>query len=170
MPRRVFKRLNRRRHEWRESRFLQPFRTLLEDPVYWSLNRRSVTRAFAIGLFICCSPLPLHPVIAALAALALRINVPVAIATVFVNNPITMVPIYFVAYWLGSFLLGMPMQPFTFQFSSDWFFNDLLPVWKPFVLGCFVLGLLASLTGYIVLGALWHLSLVIKYHKRKGAG
>lgn len=170
MPRRVFKRLNRRRHEWRESRLLKPFRTLLEDPVYWSLNRRSVTRAFAVGLFICCSPLPLHPLIAACLALLLRVNVPVTIGTVFVNNPITMVPIYFGAYWIGCQLMGIPLQPFEFRMSWDWVMNDLLPVWKPFVLGCFVLGLLAALTGYIVLGLLWHLSLVLKYHRRKGAG
>jgi uncharacterized protein (DUF2062 family) len=167
MPRRLFKRLNRRRQSLRESRFLKPFRALLEDPSYWSLNRKSVTRSFAIGLFICCSPLPLHPIIAACVALALRTNVPVAMATVFINNPVTMVPIYFTAYWLGCQLLGQSLQPFTFQMSQDWFVNHLLPVWKPFVLGCFVMGLVLSVVGYIVLGVLWHLSLVLKYRKRR---
>lgn len=170
MPRSIFKRLNRRRHVWQESRALKPFRTLLKDPAYWSLNRRSVTRAFAIGLFIACSPLPLHVFIAAFTAIALRINVPVAMATVFVNNPVTMVPLYFLAYWIGCQLLDLSIQPFTFQMSWDWVVRDLLPVWKPFLLGCLVLGLLASITGYIVLGVVWHLSLVIKYHQRKNPG
>ena len=31
---------------------MRPFRLLLEHPVYWSLNRRNVTRAFALGLFL----------------------------------------------------------------------------------------------------------------------
>ena len=170
MPRRVFKRLSRRRHLWRESWILSPFRKLLENPAYWSLNRKSVTRAFAVGLFIACSPLPLHVLIAALAALALRINLPVSLATVFVNNPVTMVPLYFSAYWLGCQLLGQPLEPFAFEVSRDWLFNHLLPVWKPFLLGCFVMGLVAALAGYVVLGLLWHLSLVFKYHKRKNAG
>jgi len=167
MPRRVFKKLNRNRHTFRDSWAMKPFRKLLEEPCYWSLNRKSVTRAFAVGLFIACSPFPLHPVIAAVAALALRVNVPVAVATVFINNPITMVPIYFVAYRLGCTLLGVPAEPFDFHLTQDWLINHLLPVWRPFLLGCFVLGLLASLTGYIVLGLLWHLSLVLQYHRRK---
>ena len=170
MPRRVFKRLNRSRHLWQENWTLRPFRKLLENPAYWSLNRKSVTRAFAIGLFIACSPLPLHIGIAAIAALVLRINLPVAMATVFVNNPVTMVPLYFLEYWLGSKLMGLPLQPFQFQMSREWFVNSLLPVWKPFLLGSFVTGLLAALIGYIVLGLVWHLSLVLKYHKRKNAG
>jgi hypothetical protein len=34
-------------------------------------------------------------------------------------------------------------------------------------LGCLVSGLFAAVIGYVVLGGLWHLSLVIKYHQRK---
>jgi uncharacterized protein len=167
MPRRLFKRLSRRRHAGRDSWILKPFRKLLENPAYWSLNRKSVTRGFAIGLFIACSPLPLHFGIAAIAALLLRINLPVTMATVFVNNPVTMVPLYFFEYWLGCKLLGLTIQPFQFQASRDWFVNHLLPVWKPFLLGSFVTGLIVALTGYVVLGLLWHSSLVFQYHKRK---
>jgi hypothetical protein len=36
-------------------------------------------------------------------------------------------------------------------------------------LGCLVLGLTAAVCGYILLGSVWHLSLVLKYHERKGA-
>src|SRR3954470_21027227 len=68
MPRRLFKPLSRQRHRWKERWFMRPFRVVLEHPVYWSLNRRSVTRAFALGLFLAFVPLPIHMLLAALLA------------------------------------------------------------------------------------------------------
>ena len=59
---------------------MRPFRLLLEHPVYWSLNRRSVTRAFALGLFIAFVPMPIHLLLGAALALLLRLNVPAAVA------------------------------------------------------------------------------------------
>ena len=43
---------------------MRPFRLLLEHPAYWTLNRRNVTRAFALGLFISFVPLPVHILLA----------------------------------------------------------------------------------------------------------
>jgi hypothetical protein len=35
------------------------------------------------------------------------------------------------------------------------------------LLGCLILGSAAAVVGYITLGGIWHLTLVLKYHKRK---
>jgi uncharacterized protein (DUF2062 family) len=51
-----------------------------------------------------------------------------------------------------------------------WFTSTVAPVWKPLLLGCFVMGTLTALTGYLVLSAFWRLSLVLRYHRRKGGG
>jgi len=40
----------------------------------------------------------------------------------------------------------------------DWITTALLPIWKPFLLGCLAMGLLTAVTGYILLGGIWHLS------------
>ena len=55
-----------------------------------------------------------------------------------------------------------------FELSWNWLSNELIPIWKPFLLGCLVTGTLVAITGYIVLGLVWHLGLVLKYHERKG--
>src|SRR5512138_3937293 len=73
MPRRLFKPLSRQRHRLRERWFMQPFRVLLEHPVYWSLNRRNVTLAFALGVFLAFVPLPGSFLLAAILALILRL-------------------------------------------------------------------------------------------------
>jgi len=170
MPRRFFKRLSRQRHSLKNRWFTRPFQTLLEHPAYWSINRRSVTRAVALGMFIAFVPLPIHIPLATIGALLLRVNVPVAIATVFVNNPLTMVPLFYCAYWIGSHLVGAPLHTFAFELSWQWLQTDLLPIWKPFLLGCLVLGLAVAAASYVVLGGLWHLTLVLKYHERKRLG
>lgn len=148
---------------------MRPFRLLLEHPVYWSLNRRNVTRAFAMGLAISFVPIPVHFVLAALLALALRLNVPAAIFGTFLANPLTMVPMYMAAYWVGCGLLGISGPNIAFEMSWDWLTTGLLPIWKPFLLGCLVLGAAAAVCGYVLLGGVWHLSLVLKYHERKDA-
>ena len=168
MPRRVFKSISRQRHRWQKQWFMRPFQLVLDHPVYWSLNRRNVTRAFALGLFLAFVPLPVHILLAAALALALRLNIPAAVLGTLITNPLTVVPMFVLAYWVGCQLLGIHERPFAFQFTWEWLTTQLLPVWKPFLLGCLVMGTITALVGYIALGGIWHLSLVLKYHKRKG--
>lgn len=170
MPRRFFKPITRQRQRWKQRWFMRPFRLLLEHPVFWSLNRRSVTRAFALGLFIAFVPLPVHFVLGAVGALALRLNVPAAIAGTLLANPLTMAPMYVGAYVVGCFFLGVVPQPLDFEMNWQWLTTALAPIWKPLLLGCLVLGALTAIAGYSLLGGVWHVSLVLKYHKRKAGG
>ena len=107
MPRRVFKPLSRQRHRWKDRWFMRPFRLLLEHPVYWSLNRRNVTRAFALGLFSRFVPLPVHLVLARAARAAAAAERSGRGRRHLLANPLTMVPMYLVAYWVGCQLLGI---------------------------------------------------------------
>lgn len=147
---------------------MRPFHLFLENPVFWSLNRRNVTRAFALGLFLAYVPLPFHLLLAVVLALLLRLNIPSVVAGTLLVNPLTVVPMYVLAYLVGCQLLGIHERPFAFELSWEWLTTQLLPVWKPFLLGCLVMGTATAVAGYILLGGIWHLSLVLKYHKRKG--
>src|SRR5918992_1716992 len=129
MPRRVFKPLSRQRHRWKARWFMRPFRLLLEHPAYWSLNRRSVTRAFALGLFIAFVPLPIHVILSAVLALVLRLNVPAAIVGTFIANPLTLVPMYWAAYRLGADLLDTPVRKVAFAMNWEWLTTTLVPIW-----------------------------------------
>jgi len=167
MPRRLFKTLTRQRQRWKQRWFMRPFRLLLEHPAYWTLNRRSVTRAFALGLFISFVPLPIHIIVATALAIALRLNIPAAVAGTFLANPLTLVPMYISAYWVGCHVLGVGFHNIAFELSWAWLTTALIPIWKPFLLGCLILGITSAIAGYITLGGIWHLSLVLNYRKRK---
>jgi uncharacterized protein (DUF2062 family) len=170
MPRRVFKHINRRREHLTDRWFMRPFKLLLQNSQYWSLHRRSVSRAFALGLFVSFTPLPIHMALSAALAILFRLNIPAAIAGSWLTNPFTAVPLFYMAYRVGCYLLRMEVGRFQFELSLDWLTTGLLPVWKPLLLGCFVMGLVSAIIGYAVIAGIWHLSLVLKYHKRKGAG
>lgn len=169
MPRRFFKHLSRQRHHLRTRWFMRPFEFVFGDAAYWSINRRNVTRAVALGFFIAFLPpfIP-HTLMALLCAIALRVNIPVTLAAIFITNPVTMVPLYYAAYWSGCYVLGLtPLTKLPRASPDDWLPAFHGPFLEPFVLGCLLLGLVAALAGYILLGASWHLSLVYKFYKRK---
>lgn len=145
---------------------MAPFRHLLQDHRLWGIRRRWVVPAFATGLFIAFLPVPGHTLMGALSALALRINIPVAALATWASNPVTMGPLYYFAYRLGSTLLGIPIKPFNFELSLDWVTHTLVNIWQPMLLGCLLLGSMASLVGYVVLDVLWRIS-IGNYKTRK---
>jgi len=125
-----------------------------------------VTAAFGIGLAVCFIPLPVHFVVASLLAVWLRLNIPVIYATILLINPVTIVPVYYLAYRLGAFLLDVPPTGFTFQMSWDWLENGLGPMWKPFLVGCLVCGVVGGVLGYMGLELAWRWRVASKYRAR----
>src|SRR3954464_15075175 len=113
MPRRLLKRITPHPSKLQNRWFLRVFGQRVADPRLWSLQRRSVTSAFAAGCAICFIPLPIHLPLAALVAILARINVPTIIGTVFLVNPLTVVPVFYTAYRVGCAVLGLTPQRFN---------------------------------------------------------
>src|SRR5262245_17303776 len=98
MPRRLLKKLTPHPGKLQNRWFLRVFGARVTHPGRWSLQRRAVTGAFAAGLAICFVPLPVHLPLAVLVAIVRRLNLPTIVATVFLVNPFTVVPVYYTAY------------------------------------------------------------------------
>jgi uncharacterized protein (DUF2062 family) len=126
-----------------------------------------VVPAFAIGLFFSFMPFPGHGLMAIMMALALRVNIPVAVLSTLVSNPLTMGPMYFLAYRIGFHILGLEPQPFEFEMSMVWVRESLGTIWQPLVLGCLLLGSVLSLIGYIGLDLLWRASIADYLAKKR---
>jgi len=69
------------------------------------MNRRSVPRAVALGLFIAAILPIMHTAVAAILAIPARANVAVAALFTLVVNPLTIPPLYYGAYRIGSWEL-----------------------------------------------------------------
>ena len=150
----------------REHKALRCFGRLLHNPSLWHLNRHSLAKAFLIGLFCAMLPIPFQMIVAAAGAIWLHANLPVSVALVWLTNPLTMAPIFYLAYKVGGWLLQLPEQGFHFEASLDWVMHSMLLIWQPFLLGCFVLGLFVGVLGYFVVQWSWRAKVIHQWEKR----
>jgi uncharacterized protein (DUF2062 family) len=67
--------------------------------------------------------------LAALIAIFCRIHVPTIMLSLAAVNPLTMVPIYLLAYKVGVWVTGSPERHFAFSMSWDWVQHGLGPMW-----------------------------------------
>ena len=151
----------------RDDKSFSIFGEFIHDQNLWHIHRRSVAGACAIGLFCAFIPLPFQMLIAAGFAIIFRCNLPISVALVWVTNPITMPPLFFLAYKIGVFLTDTHLGPFDFELSFHWLFTELHERWRPFLVGCFFTGTSAGLFGFIAARVLWRIRIVSFWNKRK---
>lgn len=180
-----------RLHGMRWMRWLAPH---LNHPRLWHISRKGLALGVAIGVFFgLLIPVAQIPVSATLAVL-LRANVPAAVASTLVTNPVTFGPVYFGAYKLGTWLLqtshadivnteqGVIIMPTPARVaaaddppapSRSWwtrlmdFWHWMTNVGKPLVVG---LAVVASITGvlvYLLVHGLWILKVRLARRRRQ---
>src|SRR5258706_16166985 len=106
MPRKYFRKCLQHGDQVRAHRSVAWLGRWLHHPNLWCLNRGSVAGAVAIGFFAGLIPGPFQMLGAALLAVPLRKNLPVALLMTLFTNPLTILPLYVLAYGYGSPLLG----------------------------------------------------------------
>lgn len=163
----LFKRYLPAHHTIKEHKHLRHFGELLHDPDLWHLTRRSTAGGVAIGLFCAFIPIPVQMFFAAGFAILFSVNLPLAVISVWITNPVTFAPIFIFAYELGTWLLNEPVKQIAFELSFHWLTEKLVLIWKPLLLGCFILGTLSAISGYTIVIWLWRLSLIKKWNQRK---
>lgn len=121
-------------------------------------------RAVPLGLLIAFM-IPLGQVIvAAFAALYFRAHIPIAAATTFVTNPLTLPFIYFAAYQVGAALIpGAAAWPAEGVLSL----TGLGGLVWPIMLGFVVIGLVSSALGYAVSALWWRSRLAARWQRRR---
>ncbi len=150
-----------------EHKHLRHFGDWLHDPDIWHLTRRSSAGGVAIGLFWAMMPIPLQTIFAAATAIFLRLNLPLSVIFVWVTNPITAAPVYYLAYKLGSVLLNEPIQKVAFEFSMNWMTDTLIHIWQPLMAGCLLLGVFSAAIGNVTIRVLWRILLLRKRERRR---
>jgi len=177
MPRKHFRRFLPSHESIKRNRYIAFFGSALHHHNLWHLNRRSVAGGVAVGLFCGLIPGPLQMLSAALLAIILRVNLPVAAASTWYTNPLTIVPLYYAAYKLGLFVTGGPpdggagIPPLDLSWSNLGEWIPMLTEWlramgRPFLLGLLLLAAILAVVGYfLVLGA-WRLAVSSAWRKR----
>lgn len=180
MPRKYFRKYFPDHEAIRNHKYLRRFRPLLRHPNLWHLNRGSVSGGVAAGMAGGLIPGPFQVLIAASLAILFRVNLPVAVATTFLTNPLTWPFLALAAYALGSLVTGQAdghIQAFEFDwFGGDW--GELLPqltAWfkglgKTYLIGNALLIPLLSASGYGAVQLGWRLHLLAYLRKRRRRG
>lgn len=166
MPKKFMKSIMPSHDSIKRSRSMKIFGRLLHDANLWHLNRRSAAGAFAVGLFCAFIPVPFQMFLAAAAAIPFRVNLPLSVAMVWVSNPITMPPLFYLCYKLGAWILSQPPQPFAFELSWVWLATSVSTIGPAFLLGCLIFGVVSSITGYFAIRILWRQSVIAAWQER----
>ena len=175
MPRKFFRKYLPTHQSVRENRYLNRFGTFLQHPNLWHLNRHSVAGGVGIGLFAGLVPGPLQMLAAATLAVPLHVNLPVALVTTLYTNPITIGPLYFVAYEIGRLIVdggnGRTTPP-TFDFmlfaeSAEIYLRWILSLGKPLFIGLVTLAVSLGIIGYLGVQAAWRFHIVYSWRQRR---
>lgn len=177
MPRKIFRKYLPPADQVRAHRMVAVFGHRLQHPNLWHLNRKSVSGAVAIGLFAGLVPGPFQMLAALLLAIPLRRNLPVAVLTTVYTNPLTILPLYVLAYHYGKLLLGhhdasADISPFDFDWSHllestrallDW----MLALGPPLAVGLLALALTLAALGYFAVDLAWRASVLLAWRSRR---
>lgn len=90
-------------------KFMRIFGQRPLNPVLWYVNRRSIAKAVFIGTFFGLLPIPFHSIFIVAAILFFEVNLPVGLALAWLSNPLTLVPILYVGFWIGTQIFHVHM-------------------------------------------------------------
>ncbi|WP_245638361.1 DUF2062 domain-containing protein [Croceicoccus bisphenolivorans] len=145
------------REQMERNRFIRPYAHRVLRSELWRFTRRSVPRGVALGIAAGII-IPLGQIfVAAMLALPVRANVPVAAALTFVTNPATTPLVWWFANWLGGVLLRVDevtivapvstaMQQTEFDKFLEWLTGETLVT----AFGLVALASITSAVGYVV--------------------
>lgn len=163
-------------HGNRWLRWLTPH---LSHPRLWHFSRRGVAVGVALGVFFgLLIPIAQIP-FAAGTAILLRANVPAAVGSTLVTNPLTFAPIYVLAHRLGASLLGedpppreqpLPMQAPQEVTEKGWwraFWDGFLGLGRALLLGLAIFAVAAGLLTYWGILLIWRLRTAWNWRRRR---
>ena len=156
-----------------QYRLLRPFASQLRHPSLWRLNRRSVPRAVAVGLFVAVIIPVMHTFVAAILAIPARANVAIAAALTLVVNPLTIPPMYVAAYRIGAWELHYDANVVSAgaaeRFSSElsrmlfWLHHASGPI----AVGILTIAASAAVIGYFTASFAWKVRSGWRWRRRR---
>ena len=155
------------RDKLREFSALRPVAHLLNRPELWHLNRRGVSGAAFVGLFSAFIPVPSQMLLAAIIAIYVRVNLPISVALVWITNPITIPPMFYAAYRLGAWVLGIDAADLEVEITLEWLFANFFAISKPLVIGAFFCGLISGSVGFTATYFIWRNRVMRRWRKRR---
>ena len=147
-------------HPW-----LKPFADRLRDPHLWRLQQEPVARGVAVGIFWAFVIPVAQSVVAVMHCTLWRANIPAALAMTLITNPLTIVFWLWLAYQLGSTLIGSPADAAmpTDGDMASW----IAAHGSPLLLGMGIFAVGGALVGYWTVKLILNLRIWFKRRMRR---
>ncbi len=167
MPKKLLRRYLPDADRIRANPALKPVSFLLDRTDIWHLHRRAAAGATFIGLFCAFVPVPTQMLLAAVLAVVFRCNLPIAVALVWISNPLTFPPMFYFAYRLGAWLLDMRLETDAVPTDLDWWIGNLDNIGIPMLFGALLCGWVAGVTGFVLVRVLWRFHVIRRWKERR---
>lgn len=147
------------RSKLKQSRVLSILGEIIFEPNLWHMNRYSVSHGVLVGSICCFLPMPFQMFPCAILCAHRKCNIPIAIAIVWISNPLTMAPMMYFSYRIGAWLTGSGADLGNMEMSFQWLGLRLAEIWQPLILGCLICGLTMGLTGFMLVRIYWRVKI-----------
>ncbi|RLT29463.1 MAG: DUF2062 domain-containing protein, partial [Chloroflexi bacterium] len=176
MPRKLFRKYLPSHQSITGNRFVACFGPWLKHHNLWHLHRRSVAGGVAVGLFSGLIPGPLQILTGVVLSILFRVNLPVAALMTLYTNPLTIVPLYYLAYQYGALVTMSDAQqqmPATFSTEglswNQWLpalFDWMFAMGKPLAVGLPLLAITLAAVGYLLVDNAWKIHVRLAWQRR----
>lgn len=130
----------------------RPWLVALTKPLFgrdlWQPCRNSVAGALSIGLFCAMLPIPFQMLLAALASVRAKANIPIAMAVCWVTNPFTQAPIWLSQERLGDWIRSKSDNPLLHFLDVEKTVFDVTLNMASFIVGFLSMGVILSILPY----------------------
>ena len=130
---------------------------------YFNINRKMITRGIGVGLFWGFIPMPMQMAGVMATTPFLRFNAPIGLLTVWLSNPFTYGPLWYLEYWTGNLLLGRQGLE-GIELTMEWFKSHWDEIVVPLYVGTAFFSTVVSFAIYLLLNYLWIRSAHHEWH------
>ena len=150
MIKNVIKRLFPKLDAVKEEKILKIFGPAVLQPNLWHINKKSVSRGFAIGAFCAFIPIPgVQMILAAFLSITFAGNLPLSVVLTWISNPFTYAPIFYFATQAGEIFINSETNT------------------EPLLLGLIVFSIIGSMLSYMIIRIYWRYYIKKIWSKRK---
>ena len=150
----------------KEEKILKIFGPAVLQPNLWHINKKSVSRGFAIGAFCAFLPIPGQMILAAFLSITFAANIPISLVLTWITNPITFTPIFYFAYKIGKIIFDGRITYDVDEKEID-ILSNIMYIWEPLLLGSIILSITGSIVAYIIIRVYWRYYVIKIWSKRK---
>ena len=110
-----------------------------------------------MGFFLAFIPIPIQMLLAIPAAIIAKVNLPITMLALWISNPLTMAPLFLLAFKIGAWVTNQPSSIASLAFEPTFtgLAEKLGEIWWPLSVGCLICGLVSAFIGNLLVRWIW---------------